>query len=84
MSLAWCHGHDGMTLLLFDITMSLDGFVAGPNETLEQPLGCATAFSTAKELCDVKAVDGIRTRPQWFSKLVQMPVAPIGATLRPR
>ena len=23
----------------FDITMSLDGFVAGPNPTLEQPLG---------------------------------------------
>jgi dihydrofolate reductase len=28
-----------MTLLLLDITMSLDGFVAGPNQTLEQPLG---------------------------------------------
>ena len=29
----------GMALLLLDITMSLDGFVAGPNQTLEQPLG---------------------------------------------
>lgn len=28
-----------MTQLLLDITMSLDGFVAGPNQTLEQPLG---------------------------------------------
>jgi dihydrofolate reductase len=28
-----------MTRLLLDITMSLDGFVAGPNQTLEQPLG---------------------------------------------
>jgi dihydrofolate reductase len=28
-----------MTRLTFDITMSLDGFVAGPNQTLEQPLG---------------------------------------------
>jgi dihydrofolate reductase len=29
----------GMTLLRLDITMSLDGFIAGPNQTLEQPLG---------------------------------------------
>jgi dihydrofolate reductase len=28
-----------MARLLLDITMSLDGFVAGPNQTLEQPLG---------------------------------------------
>jgi len=28
-----------MGKLTFDITMSLDGFVAGPNQTLEQPLG---------------------------------------------
>jgi dihydrofolate reductase len=28
-----------MTQLLCDISMSLDGFVAGPNQTLEQPLG---------------------------------------------
>ena len=28
-----------MSKLTFDITMSLDGFVAGPNATLEQPLG---------------------------------------------
>jgi len=28
-----------MTRLTFDITTSLDGFVAGPNQTLEQPLG---------------------------------------------
>ena len=28
-----------MSKLTFDITMSLDGFVAGPNQTLEQPLG---------------------------------------------
>jgi dihydrofolate reductase len=28
-----------MTRLTFDITMSVDGFVAGPNQTLEQPLG---------------------------------------------
>ncbi len=28
-----------MTLLKFDISMSLDGFVAGPNQTLEEPLG---------------------------------------------
>jgi dihydrofolate reductase len=25
--------------VIFDITMSLDGFVAGPNQTLEEPLG---------------------------------------------
>ena len=25
--------------LIFDISMSLDGFIAGPNQTLEQPLG---------------------------------------------
>ena len=29
----------GMTLLRLDISMSLDGFIAGPNQTLEQPLG---------------------------------------------
>jgi dihydrofolate reductase len=28
-----------MTRLTLNITMSLDGFVAGPNQTLEQPLG---------------------------------------------
>jgi dihydrofolate reductase len=28
-----------MTKLVLDITTSLDGFVAGPNQTLEQPLG---------------------------------------------
>jgi dihydrofolate reductase len=28
-----------MTRLTFDISMSLDGFIAGPNRTLEQPLG---------------------------------------------
>jgi dihydrofolate reductase len=28
-----------MTRLTFDITMSLDGFIAGPTQTLEQPLG---------------------------------------------
>jgi dihydrofolate reductase len=28
-----------MTKLTFEISMSLDGFVAGPNPTLEQPLG---------------------------------------------
>ena len=28
-----------MQRLTLDITMSLDGFVAGPNQTLEQPLG---------------------------------------------
>jgi dihydrofolate reductase len=28
-----------MTRLFCDISMSLDGFVAGPNQTLEQPLG---------------------------------------------
>jgi hypothetical protein len=27
-----------MARLTFDISMSLDGFVAGPNQTLEQPL----------------------------------------------
>jgi len=28
-----------MARLTFDITVSLDGFVAGPNQTLERPLG---------------------------------------------
>ena len=28
-----------MSMLVFDLTMSLDGFIAGPNQTLEQPLG---------------------------------------------
>src|SRR6266446_2971306 len=28
-----------MRKLTLDITMSLDGFIAGPNQTLEQPLG---------------------------------------------
>jgi dihydrofolate reductase len=28
-----------MSKLILDITMSLDGFVAGPNQTLEEPLG---------------------------------------------
>jgi dihydrofolate reductase len=28
-----------MTKLILDISMSLDGFVAGPNQTLEEPLG---------------------------------------------
>jgi hypothetical protein len=26
-------------MLTLDISMSLDGFVAGPNQTLEEPLG---------------------------------------------
>ena len=28
-----------MAKLTLDISMSLDGFVAGPNQTLEEPLG---------------------------------------------
>jgi dihydrofolate reductase len=28
-----------MSKVTFDITMSLDGFIAGPNQTVEQPLG---------------------------------------------
>jgi len=28
-----------MTRLTFDISMSLDGFIAGPNQSLERPLG---------------------------------------------
>jgi dihydrofolate reductase len=28
-----------MTMLIVDITMSLDGFIAGPNRTVEHPLG---------------------------------------------
>jgi dihydrofolate reductase len=28
-----------MGKLTFEVTMSLDGFIAGPNQTLEQPLG---------------------------------------------
>ena len=28
-----------MAKLMLDISMSLDGFVAGPNPTLEEPLG---------------------------------------------
>ena len=28
-----------MAKLTLDISMSLDGFIAGPNETLDQPLG---------------------------------------------
>ena len=28
-----------MTELILDITMSLDGFIAGPNQTLDEPLG---------------------------------------------
>jgi dihydrofolate reductase len=32
-------GLTGMTKLTLDISMSLDGFVAGPNQTIEEPLG---------------------------------------------
>jgi dihydrofolate reductase len=32
-------GPSSMTKITFDITMSLDGFIAGPNQTLEAPLG---------------------------------------------
>jgi hypothetical protein len=28
-----------MPRVICDISMSLDGFIAGPNQTLEQPLG---------------------------------------------
>ena len=28
-----------MTKLTVDISMSLDGFIAGPNQTLDEPLG---------------------------------------------
>ena len=28
-----------MTQVTLDITLSLDGFVAGPNQTVEEPLG---------------------------------------------
>src|SRR5581483_932879 len=38
MSSRVAYGRIGMTVVL-DITMSLDGFVAGPNQTLEDPLG---------------------------------------------
>ncbi len=34
-----CNGLDDMTRFCSDITMSLDGFVAGPNQTMEEPLG---------------------------------------------
>ena len=35
-----------MSKVIAEITMSLDGFVAGPNATLEQPLGKAANGST--------------------------------------
>ena len=34
-----CNGLDDMTRFCSDLTMSLDGFVAGPNQTMEEPLG---------------------------------------------
>ena len=32
-------GHQGMTLLRCQISISIDGFVAGPNQSLENPIG---------------------------------------------
>jgi dihydrofolate reductase len=39
MSSAAPGGLTGMTKLTLDISTSLDGFVAGPNQTIEEPLG---------------------------------------------
>ena len=36
-----------MSKLTVDITMSVDGFIAGPNQTLEQPLDPAVSGSTS-------------------------------------
>jgi hypothetical protein len=35
-----------MTTLRLNITMSLDGYVAGPNQSVAHPLGEALVFST--------------------------------------
>jgi dihydrofolate reductase len=39
MSSAARRGHTGMTKLTLDISMSVDGFIAGPNQTIDEPLG---------------------------------------------
>jgi hypothetical protein len=35
-----------MARLTLDISMSLDGFIAGPNRTVEEPLGVVANAST--------------------------------------
>jgi hypothetical protein len=38
---------EGMTRVTADISMSLDGFIAGRNQTLEEPLARAAGGSTS-------------------------------------
>ena len=40
-----------MTKVTAEISMSLDGFVAGPNQTLEEPLGAGGEKLPAPFLC---------------------------------
>jgi hypothetical protein len=54
-----------MAKLTFDISMSLDGFIAGPNQTLEQPLGEGgeQLHEWAFGLASFRTAGGATTRP---------------------
>jgi len=49
-----------MGTLVLDISMSLDGFIAGPNATLDQPLGARVAEAQVPKLRRVAAGKGTR------------------------
>src|SRR5215213_2544820 len=76
-----------MQRLTVDISMSLDGFVAGPNQTLEEPLGAGGerlhewAFA-ARAWRDAHGMEGGETNVD--NEVVEEGLARVGATLMGR
>jgi len=76
-----------MGKLTFEITMSLDGFVAGPNQTLEEPLGEGGerlhewAFAT-KAFREAHGMSGGEDNAD--SQVIEKRLAAIGATVMGR
>jgi dihydrofolate reductase len=77
----------GMTKLRFRISMSLDGFVAGPNQSLEHPLGVGgdRLHEWALPLAEWRAPHGLKAGEVNESSLVMHESnANIGATIMGR
>src|SRR5215213_3246712 len=76
-----------MQRLTVDISMSLDGFVAGPNQTLEEPLGAGGerlhewAFA-ARAWRDAHGMEGGETNVD--NEIVEEALARVGATVMGR
>jgi dihydrofolate reductase len=76
-----------MARLTFNLSMSLDGFIAGPNQTLEEPLGEGGeqlhdwAFAT-KAFREIHGLDGGEPGPD--SDIAEEVVGDIGATVMGR